>query len=103
MDCTPKYTPLPLKIVFSWTQAPATEKEYVYMKNKPYSEVLGSLMYAQVGTHPDIAYAITSLSCFMLNPENPHWLALMHVIRYIKGTLSYKIRYKEISYGNYVP
>ena len=80
-----------------------TEEDWQYMKDKPYSEVLGSLMYAQVGTRPDIAFAITSLSRFMTNPGKPHWLALLHMMRYIKGTLSYKLRYGGLDYTNYIP
>lgn len=103
MDCTLKYTPLPPRIVLSRSQAPATKEDHVYMKDKPYCEVLGSLMYAQIGTHPDIAFAITSLSQFMSNPNKPHWLALMHIMRYIKGTLRYKLQYGGPGYDNYIP
>ena len=61
-ECTPKYTPLPPGIILSRSQALTTEEDRQYMKDKPYSEVLGSLMYAQVRTRPDIAFAITCLS-----------------------------------------
>lgn len=102
-ECTPKYTPLPPGLVLSRTQAPATEEDRLYMKDKPFCEALGSLMYAQIGTRPDIAFAITSLSRFMSNPGKPHWLALLHVFRYIKATLSYRIRYGGPGYDDYTP
>lgn len=102
-ECTPKYTPLPPGLVLSRTQAPATKEDRLYMKDKPYCEALGSLMYAQIGTRPDIAFAITSLSRFMSNPGKPHWLALLHVFRYIKGTLGYRIRYGGPDHENYIP
>lgn len=102
-DCMPKYTPLPPRIILSRSQAPATDKDHQYMSNKPYNEVLGSLMYAQIGTRPDIAYAITSLSRFMNNPGKAHWLAPTHVMWYIKGTIDYKIRYSGVKYTDYVP
>lgn len=73
------------------------------MANKPYKEVLGLLMYAQVGTRPDLAFAITSLSWFMSNPGKQHWLALLYVVRYVKATLHYKIWYGGSGYGDYVP
>ena len=78
-------------------------EERKYMQDKPYREALGSLMYAQVGTRPDIAYAITSLTRFMTNPGKAHWLALLHIMRYIKAMLHYKLRYGGSRYGTYIP
>jgi hypothetical protein len=63
------------------------------MKDKPYREVLGSVMYAQIATRPDLSYAVSTLSKFSSDPGKPHWMALMHVLQYIKGTLDYKITY----------
>ena len=79
-----------------------TEEDCQYMKDKPYSEALSSLMYAQIATQPDIAFAITCLSQFMANPGKPHWLALLHVMRYIKGMISYKLQYGGQEYKDYI-
>ncbi|KAG5734041.1 Copia protein, partial [Termitomyces sp. T112] len=102
-DCTPKYTPLPSGVILSRSQAPSTEEDHHYMRDKPFKEVLGSLMYAQIRTRPDISFAITSLSRFMSNPGKPHWLALQHVMRYIKATLHYRLRYGGEGYQDYMP
>lgn len=60
-------------------------------------------MYAQVGTQPNIVYMITSLSQSMSNPGKQHWLALQHVMQYIKATIHYKIWYGGPNYQDYVP
>ena len=50
-------------------------------------------MYAMLGTRPDIAFAVTTLSQFSSNPGYPHWLALKRVLRYLRGTIDYKLVY----------
>ena len=102
-DCMPKYTPLPPGVVLSQMQTPSTNKEHTYMQDKPYREALGLLVYAQVRTCPDIAYTITLLSRFASNPGRAHWLALLHVMQYIKATLHYKLWYGGDGYNNYIP
>jgi hypothetical protein len=51
----------------------------------PYREVIGSLMYASVATHPDITFAISTLSQFLENPGEAHWEAVKWVFRYLLG------------------
>ena len=94
-ECSPWSTPLPLSIELTKEQAPATDVEHHFMKDKPYCEVLGSVVYAQIATCLDLSYAISMLSKFGSNPSKPHWMALMHVLQYIKGTLYYKITYER--------
>ena len=43
-------------------------------------------MYAAIGTHLDITYAITALSQYLQNPGRPHWEQAKRVIQYLKGT-----------------
>ncbi len=45
------------------------------MRKVPYREAIGSLMYASVTTHPDITFAISTLSQFLENPGEVHWEA----------------------------
>jgi hypothetical protein len=59
------------------------------MEKLPYRQNLGSLMYAMIGSRPDIAYAIGLLSRFCENPGIAHWQALKRVLRYLKGTLEF--------------
>lgn len=52
----------------------------------PYSSAVGSIMYAMVGTRPDIAYAIGLISRFMSKPGSIHWEAVKWLLRYIRGS-----------------
>lgn len=61
-DCNSKTTPLPLGIVLSKDQGPKSQEERKRMADKLYLEVLGSIMYAQIGTQPDLSYAVSKLS-----------------------------------------
>ena len=50
-------------------------------------------MYLASATRPDISFAVCKLSRFVSNPRDDHWRALERVMRYLKGTISYGIRY----------
>jgi len=52
----------------------------------PYHEAVGSLMYAALGTRPDIAYAVQTVSRFSSKPGLDHWEAVKRIFRYLKGT-----------------
>jgi len=64
------------------------------MKNIPYYEALGSLMWLQVTTRPDLSFAVNILSRFAHNPEKPHWNTLKHTLAYIKATTHYGVTFK---------
>ena len=66
-------------IKLSASQSPQTPDEFAAMKNKPYREAVGTLMYASLGTRPDIAYAVGILSKFNEKPGLVHWNALKRV------------------------
>jgi hypothetical protein len=70
----------------SSAQFPSTTEEFAKMRNIPYHEAVESLMYASLGTRPDITYAVQTLSCFSIKPRPAHWDAVKHVFRYLKGT-----------------
>jgi hypothetical protein len=52
----------------------------------PYLEAVGSLMYLQVCTRPDIAFAVGVLSRFSSDPRRVHWGAVKKVMRYLQGS-----------------
>ena len=58
-----------------------------------YQKAIGSLMYLQRGTRIDIAFIVCRLAQFCIDPTIRHWNALLRVLRYLKGTLSYCIMY----------
>ena len=65
------------------------------MTNIPYASVVGSLMYAQVCTRPDIAYAVGMLGRYQSNPGLEHWKAAKKVLRYLQGTKNYMLTYRR--------
>jgi hypothetical protein len=56
--------------------------------------MVGSLNYLTT-TRPDIAYFVSVLSQFMEKPLESHWNATKAVLRYLKGTLDYGIKYTD--------
>ena len=57
-----------------------------FLARLPYRSLVGCLMYVALGTRPDIAYAVSRLSCFLDCYRIEHWHAAVRVIRYLKGT-----------------
>ena len=52
-----------------------------------YLQAVGSLMYAMLGTRPDLCYAVGVLGRHAARPDASHWAAIVRVLQYIKGTL----------------
>jgi hypothetical protein len=50
-----------------------------------------------VNTRPGICFAVNTLSQFQVEPRHEHWIAAKHVLRYIRGTLNYRLRYTTSS------
>ena len=57
-----------------------------------YMQLIGSLMYL-VHTQPDICFTVNALSQFMAEPRHRHWVAAKHVLRYLRGTIAYGLKY----------
>jgi len=86
-------TPLPPGITLSIKDSPETQDEKDEMKRVPYHKALGSLMWLQATTHPDLSYTVNLLSRFAHNPRQAHWNMLKHALLYVKETLDYGITY----------
>jgi hypothetical protein len=56
-----------------------------------YRQAIGSLLYAALGSRPDIAYAVGVLGRYAANPSQAHFKSVKHLIRYIKGTIGRKL------------
>ena len=96
---TPRATPMDPNVVLSKDQSPQTEEDIEYMKNIPYRKCVGMLMWANVGTRPDIAFAVSSLAQFNENPGIAHWEGVKRVFRYLKGTREYELVYGKEKAG----
>ncbi|XP_068726268.1 uncharacterized protein [Montipora capricornis] len=50
-------------------------------------------------TRPDICWVVTKLSQFLVAPKKGNWIALKHVLRYLKGTLDFESCYRKCDDG----
>ena len=64
------------------------------MKKVPYASAMGSLMYAMLCTRSDISYAVGMVSRYQSNPGEARWKAVKRILRYIKGTVNYRLCYQ---------
>ncbi|XP_071712835.1 uncharacterized mitochondrial protein AtMg00810-like [Rutidosis leptorrhynchoides] len=58
-----------------------------------FRSLIGSLLYL-TATRPYIMYATSQLSRFMQNPTKIHFGASRRILRYLQGTMDYRIWYK---------
>jgi hypothetical protein len=75
------------------SQSPTKLTDIARMKNVPYREAVGSLMYAAMGTRPDIAFAVSTVAQFSDNPGWAHWEAVKRIFRYLRGTQKLELVY----------
>lgn len=57
-----------------------------------YRQMIGSLMYL-MNTRPDICFAVNTLSQFLMDPRSVHLVVVKHILRYLKGTVDYGLKY----------
>lgn len=58
-----------------------------------YQSVVGSLMYAMLGTRLDLAYFVSVLSRYVSNPTVTHRKAVKRIFRYLTGTLDLRLTF----------
>ena len=88
--CKPAGTPFDvnsklLKLIYEFMNV---QRE---MKGVPYKAGVRSLMYAMMATRADITFAVSTVSQFMLKAGPLHWMAVKRIMRYLKGTLDFKV------------
>ena len=65
------------------------------MESIPYAYVVGSLMYLQTCTRPDISFVVGMLGRYQSNPGIDHWKAAKKVMRYLQGTKDYMLTFRR--------
>ena len=83
---------------FSLHQCPKKELERKNMEWFPYVSTVGSLMYAQVCTRPDIVYIVGMLGKYLSNPSMDHWKNAKRVMQYLQKTKDYMLTYRRSSH-----
>ena len=96
-SCTLSPVPIQKGDNFSLSQCPKNDLEHKEMDNIPYASLVGSLMYAQTCTRPDISFAVGMLGRYQSNPELFHWRAAKKVLRYLQGTKDHMLIYRRTS------
>jgi hypothetical protein len=65
-----------------------------------YQSMVGSVIYAMLGTQPELAYPISILSRFNARPTTAHYKAAKRTLRYLQPTKNFEITYGENPYNN---
>lgn len=64
--------PLAAHMNLSIAQSPKTEEEIKEMDNVPYTNAIGLFTFSMIITRPDLAYDVSFLNRFMLDPGKLH-------------------------------
>ena len=94
-DCSPSVAPIMKGDNLNLNQCLKIDFDKESMKNISYASAVGSLMYVQVCTRPDITFAVGVLERYQSNPSIHHWKAAKKVIRYLKVIKDYILMYKQ--------
>ncbi|RVW37000.1 Retrovirus-related Pol polyprotein from transposon TNT 1-94 [Vitis vinifera] len=94
-SCSSGIAPILKGDKLSKMQCPRNNMEREQMKKIPYASAVGSLMYAQTCTRPDISFAVGMLGRYQSDPGFEHWKAAKKVMRYLQGTKDYMLTYKR--------
>ena len=92
-DCKAVATPgeVNLKLVKS------DDEEQKLVDLKLYRSLVGSLLFISKQTRPDILHIVNQLSRFLDKPNESHWKAAKHVLRYLKGTIDLRLTFLKNS------
>ena len=77
------------------------EQQADSLNQQRYQSAVGSLMYAMIGSRPDIAFAVSAVSQHSTNPGPPHWTAVRRIFRNLSGTRSQGLIYGSGYCGGY--
>ncbi|KAH9745502.1 hypothetical protein KPL70_004095 [Citrus sinensis] len=94
-SCKPLMTPMATHFKLSSLQCPKTEEEKLEMAKIPYANAVGCMMYVMVLTRPDISYALSVVSRYMVSLGKEHWRAVKWLVRYLSGTLNHGLVYER--------
>lgn len=94
-DCKAVSTPLGSQIKLQALTKDEEREQEEEMRKIPYFSAVGSLMYAMVGSRPDLAYAVGLVCRYMSKPGREHWLAVKWIMRYVKGAMELNLTFMK--------
>ncbi|XP_050877965.1 uncharacterized mitochondrial protein AtMg00810-like [Lathyrus oleraceus] len=83
-SCKPSVTPVDTK------QKLNTSSDTSYEDPSLYQTLAGALQYLTF-TRPDISYVVQQVCLHMHDPRTKHMLAFKHILRYVQGTLHFRL------------
>eukprot|EP00253_Pinus_taeda_P023431 PITA_23431 len=60
-----------------------------------YRQLIGALMFL-VNSCPNICFAVSTLSQYMVKPHHSHWIGAKNLLRYLQGTITHGLRYTAV-------
>src|SRR5947208_6893203 len=86
--CNEISTPMEQTVLRSNNSTSSLEDQHYYQS------VVGSVMHAMLGTRVDLAYSVSTLSKFNINPADEHLVAAKRALRYLQPTSNFGITYR---------
>ena len=97
-DCKGIFTPMEAAALPPCPTHPAEA-----IKRTDYQSKVGNVMYAMLGTRPNLAFAVSALSKYNSCPITAHHSAMGRVLRYLQATKNTGILYKGESKISAIP
>src|ERR1700733_8308017 len=88
-ECNPLTTPMEQNLKLTSIEGKEFEDA------TKYRELVGILNYLTT-TRPDMLFAVGILSKLMQKPCEGHWFAVKRVLKYLKGTQDFGIKYTQV-------
>ena len=86
-DCAPAYTPFAARTKLQRNTSDTPDPNL----REKHQQIVGSLMYAMLGSRPDICFTVNQLAQYGTNPTQTHMNATSHILWYLKGTHCYQL------------
>ena len=83
LDCKPVVTP----------STNNQDEDNIKFDQVTYMKAVGMLNYLATCTRPDLSYAVSKVSRKMQAPVKSDWMDVKRILRYLRGTLNYKLVY----------
>ena len=80
---------IPLRVGLKLDEFDVDEKT----ENRPFSELVGGLMWLAISTRPDISNAVRSVARYCSTPKAIHWKAALGILAYINGISHFGITF----------
>lgn len=88
-DCNPASIPISPSVKLNSEDSPPLGRS----EHKLFRRLIGRLIFLVIATRLDIAFAVNQLSQYLAEPRQIHLGAAKHILRYIKGTITFGLTF----------